>query len=257
MSFRKSMLAWLAIGVCSSATAHDFWVSGSNNDKNGGTFTAHIGYGHDFPQPEAIPAERVKLFEPLTLTRPDGSQTALKQTGPNYQYEGPKLAAGGYILSGHYKPTFWTKDEQGTWHLDGTRQNTPQAAFCTYAIMSAKTVLHIGNAGAPFAAKPTGQNIEIVPLVDTNSLQVDKPFKVQVFANGKPVKTAKVVGTFEGFAKDRHAFSGTTDLQCVIEVVALRPGKWMLKATKEQPYQDKKVCDEETRIATLTFHVKP
>lgn len=253
MNVKKTLFVLVAAGACASAAAHDFWVSGNNGNK----FTAHIGYGHDFPQPEAIPAERVKLFEPLSIIQSNGNKTALKQTGANYQYEGQKLGTGSYLLTGHYKPTFWTKDAQGSWHLDGTKQNTPHAEFCTYAIMNAKEVIHIGHASDAFTTKPTGQNIEIVPLGNPDNWRVDKPFKIQVFANGKPVKTAKVVGTFAGFAKDRHAFSGTTDLEGVIEVVALRPGQWMLKATKEQPYQDKKVCDEETRIATLTFRVKP
>lgn len=253
MRFGKSILALAAIGVCGSAAAHDFWV----NANNGNALTATIGYGHAFPSPEVIPAERVKLFEPLAVLKKDGSKTVLTPTSPNYQYEGKKLEAGNYILAGQYKPTFWSKDTQNKWHMDGTRQTVQNVASCSLTSMHAKTIIQVGSAQDVFVTQPSGQALEIVPLTHPSTIKAEQPFKIQVFANGKPVKRAQVVGTFDGFLKDKHAFSGTTDLEGVIDVVALKPGQWMLKATYSQPYHDTKVCDEEKRHATLTFNVMP
>lgn len=253
MRFDKSFIALVAVGVCGSAAAHDFWV----NAHHGNTFTATIGYGHDFPKPEPIPAERTKLFEPLAILKKDGSKTMLTQTGPNYQYTGKQLEASNYILAGQYKPTFWSKDTQNKWHMDGTRQNVKNVASCSYTSMHAKTIVQVGSAQDAFVTQPSGQALEIVPLTHPATIKADQPFKVQVLANGKPAKRAQVVGTFDGFLKNNHAFSGTADLEGVIEVVALKPGQWMLKASYSQPYHDPKVCDEEARYATLTFDVKP
>ncbi|MDO4794894.1 MAG: DUF4198 domain-containing protein [Brachymonas sp.] len=253
MRIRQSLLALLAVGVCGSAAAHDFWLTG-NNER---TFTGTIGYGHGFPKPDPIPDSRLKLFTPLMVFKKDGSQTTLARTSPSYQHEGPQLPGGSYILAGQYKPTFWSKDTQNKWHMDGTRQTVQNVASCSLTSMNAKAIIQIGQTQDAFVTQPSGQPLEIVPLTHPASFKAEQPFKVQVLANGQPVKRALVVGTFDGFLKDKHAFSGTTDLQGVIEVVALKPGLWMLKATQAQPYHDTTVCDEVKNYATLTFNVKP
>lgn len=253
MNLGKSILAILAIGTCCTASAHDFWVNGDN----GHHFVATIGYGHAFPDPEIIPDGRLKLFDPLFVIKKDGSKTTLKQTSPNYQYEGQKLAAGSYILAGHYKPTFWTKDRQDKWHMDSTKQNVKDVASCSRSSMNAKAIIQVGNTEEAFLTRPSGQPLEIVPLTSPSMIKAEQPFKVQVFANNKPVAKADVIGTFDGFLKGKYAFSGRTDMEGIIEIIALKPGKWMLKASQIQPYHDLSVCDEEKLRATLTFNVKP
>lgn len=252
MNLKNSLVSLAIAGIFVSTNAHDFWVNGDNQNQ----FKAHIGYGHDFPKPEKIPENRTKLFNPLYVIKDGGAKTTLKQEGENYEFVGEKLANGAYILAGEYKPTFWSKDSDGKWHMDGTRVNTKNVEFCELAIMNAKSVISVGGAKADFIKKPIGQKIEIVPVDDPFELKVDKPFKVQVFLDGKPLKTAKVTGTFEGFLQDKHAFIGTTDLNGVIDVLALRPGKWLLEVTHEQPHKDAKVCEQEIIIATLTLEIK-
>ncbi|MBE3021859.1 DUF4198 domain-containing protein [Campylobacter sp. 7477a] len=252
MQLSKAVSILLSGGLFCSVLAHDFWVSGTNEDK----FNAHIGYGHDFPKPEAIPENRVKLFNPLYIVKSDGEKSELKQNGANYEFQGSKLANGSYVLAGDYKPTFWTKDSEGKWHMDGTKDNVKNSAFCELAVMNAKQIVIVGDKKDEFIHKTIGQTIEIVPLDDPRDIKVDKPFKVQVFLEGKPLKTGKVTGTFDGFLQDKHAFSGTTDLKGIIEIVALRPGKWLLEATHERDYKDQNKCDEEILLATLTLEVK-
>lgn len=253
MKFNKTLAGVCVASILSGAFAHDFWVNG----ENGENFKAHIGYGHDFPAPEMIPENRVKLFNPLHIISKDGKKTELKQKGENYQFETAKLAAGSYVLEGTYKPTFWSKDSDGKWHMDGTRQNTKNVEYCQLAVMNAKSVISIDNAKADdFIYEPIGHQIELVPLDDPFDLKVDKPFKLKAYMNGKPVKTGKVTGTFEGFLQDKHAFLGTTDLKGEIEVMALRPGKWMFEVTVEKPHDDKKVCEDAIYLGTLTLVVK-
>lgn len=52
-----------------AAEAHEFWV---NADYKDGLLKADLGYGHEFPNPEAIPEERTHIFEPLKLATPEG-----------------------------------------------------------------------------------------------------------------------------------------------------------------------------------------
>ena len=252
MKVSKVLSILLSGAIFCSVGAHDFWVDGKNEDK----FKAHIGYGHDFPKPEVIPAERAKLFEPLYIVKKDGAKIALKQAAENYLFEGEKLKEGSYVLAGDYKPTFWSRDANNKWHMDGTKNSVKDVEFCELAEMNAKKIVNVGDVKDDFIHKPIGQRIEIVPLDNPSDFRVDKPFKVQIFVDGKPLKRAKVVGTFEGFLADKYAFSGTANLEGVIDVMALRPGKWMLKVTHERAYADKNKCDEEILVATLSFDVK-
>ncbi|WP_298058354.1 DUF4198 domain-containing protein [uncultured Campylobacter sp.] len=214
----------------------------------------NIGFGHDFPKSEPIDAERVNNFEAPVILGKDG-KVALKQSGENYRYEGAKLKDGTYAITGEYKPTFWTEDADGKWHMGGTKETIKNAKFCRRATMSAKSVINVG-AGDDFITKSTGQRLEIVPLENPAKFKVGEPFKVKVLFEGKPLKVATIDGTFDGFLKDKSAFHATTDLKGETEVLALRPGKWVLKVVHKFPYADAKKCDEETAIASFTFEIK-
>nr|WP_314470475.1 DUF4198 domain-containing protein [uncultured Campylobacter sp.] len=247
----KKSLALLAIlGAFSVASAHDFWLFGQSGEKA----SVDIGFGHDFPKSEPIDAERVNNFEAPVILGKDG-KIALKQSGENYHYEGAKLKEGTYAVTGEYKPTFWTEDTDGKWHMGGTKETIKNAKFCRRATMSAKSVINVG-AEDDFITKSTGQRLEIVPLANPAKFKVGEPFKVKVLFEGKPLKIATIDGTFDGFLKDKSAFHATTDLKGETEVLALRPGKWVLKVVHKFPYADAKKCDEETAIASFTFEVK-
>ena len=247
---KKSLALLAVLGAFSVAGAHDFWLFGENGKKA----SVNIGFGHDFPKSEPIDAERVNNFEAPVILGKDGKVT-LKQSGENYHYEGAKLKDGTYAITGEYKPTFWTEDADGKWHMGGTKETIKNAKFCRRATMSAKSVINVG-AGDDFITKSTGQRLEIVPLENPAKFKVGEPFKVKVLFEGKPLKVATIDGTFDGFLKDKSAFHATTDLKGETEVLALRPGKWVLKVVHKFPYADAKKCDEETAIASFTFEIK-
>ena len=60
-------LAFCTLALFLQAMAHDFWVNASHDAAK-----AQIGYGHGFPEPEAIAADRVHIFNPLRLVTPTG-----------------------------------------------------------------------------------------------------------------------------------------------------------------------------------------
>lgn len=248
---RKILTSLIAIGALSGAFAHDFWVTGSNNEK----FEADIGYGHHFPKPEAIAEKRLNLFDPLYIVDKNGAKKTLKQVGENFHYEGEKLGNGTYILVGNYKPTFWSKDKDGKWHMDGTRENIKDVESCGFYARTAKNVVVVGEFD-DFVYKPLGQIAEIVPLSNVANIKAGEVFKLQFFANGKPAKTAKVTGVIEGFLEGKYTFFGTTDLQGMIEVVAIKEGKWLFEATQKNAYADSSKCDTEELSATITIDIK-
>lgn len=252
MKIAGNLVALAMIGALNTALAHDFWVDGNNEDK----FKAHIGFGHGFPMPEAIPEDRMKLFDTPYIVKKDGGKIALKQAGENYQFEGEKLGSGSYVLAGDYKPTFISVDKDNKRHMGGTKESVKDVQTCRLVALSSKEIISVGGAKDEFVTKPIGQKVEIVPLKDPSEFKAGEPFKVQVFADGKPLKRAKIMGTFDGFLKSGYAFYSVTDLEGTAEVMALKEGKWMLKVSHDQPYKDEKVCDKEVLAATLVFDVK-
>ncbi|WP_308779347.1 DUF4198 domain-containing protein [uncultured Campylobacter sp.] len=70
--------------------------------------------------------------------------------------------------------------------------------ICRLMTITSKRVLNLGETN-DFVTKPVGVKIEIVPLQNPAEFRVDKPFKLQVFADGKPLERAKLTGTFAGF----------------------------------------------------------
>lgn len=239
------------LGAFSAASAHDFWLFGENGEKA----SVNIGYGHDFPNPEPINEKRVALFETPMIIKKDGDKIKLKQSGENYHFEAEKLKNGTYALIGEYKPTFWTEDTEGKWHMDGTRDTIKNAKFCEKAVMNAKSVINV-DADDEFITKPLGQRLEIIPLANPAKFKVDEPFKVRVLFEGKPLKVGTIDGFFDGFLNGKSAFHATTDLKGETEVLALRPGKWMLKVVHKLPFEDAKKCDEEIIVATFAFEIK-
>jgi len=232
--------------------AHDFWVDGYNSS----VFKAHMGYGHMFPEPEKIAENRVKIFELLVIIDKDLKSTTLKNVGENYQYQGQKaLDDGSYILKSNYKPTYWTKDLDGKWHIDKTKKDVKNAQYCVQSSMFAKSIINIANDTNDFVTKPIGQNLEIVPLDNPSNFKVGVPFKVKVLLDGKPAKTIELKGTFDGFLKEQFAFYGRTNLKGEIEVLPLRAGKWILMTKSTKAYENE-TCDEVSYAATLTFQVK-
>ena len=249
---KRNLFAFLVLAAFSSqALAHDFWLLGDSKEVT----SVDIGFGHDFPNPEKIDEKRVNNFEtPYILTK-SGEKLSLKQSGENYHYERAKLEDGTYLIIGEYKPTFWTEASDGTWHMNKNKKDIKGAKFCRHATMSAKGIINL-NAKDDFVTNPTHQRLEIVPLDNPANFKVGVPFKVKVLFDGKPLKEAVVNGTFEGFLKEKSAFHGQTEPDGTIEVLALKPGKWLLQTVHKMPFADSKICDDETIAATLAFELK-
>jgi len=247
-----NLLIMLSV-VSVQSFAHDFWVDGYNSS----VFKAHIGYGHDFPNPEKIAPDRVSIFKPLVIFDKNSKETLLTNVGENYQYNAKKtLNDGSYILAGTYKATYWTKTKDNKWLMGKTKQDISNSIYCDKASMFAKSIINIGNNNDDFVTKSIGHKLEIIPLDNPIDFKVGVPFKVKVLLNGKPAKTLKVKGTFGSYTKNQFAFFGTTDLRGEIEITPLRGGKWILMTKSSKPLKDTKKCDKEFNAASLTFQIK-
>lgn len=233
--------------------AHDFWVTVPDTEKE--VFRADIGYGHDFPNPEPITADRTHLFEPLELVTADGKIT-LDQVGENYAFQkAGALRKGSYLVLGSYRPTFWSNGPDGWTQTD--RLQRPDATYAQEAIMCAKTIINIqGAADDSLIKKPMGQRLEIVPLTNPADVAVGDTFPMRVLFDGKPLKTAVMEGTFAGFSDMEYkAFYGRTDLKGDIGFIPLKEGFWIVKVKHVVEHANKKRADELVLVSTLTFEI--
>lgn len=256
--------AFFAASFGVSAEAHEFWVNAEYKD---GLLKADLGYGHEYPDPEPIAADRTHLFEPLKLITAEGA-TEMAQTGAdNFHYEAAAdLKKGDYLVIGNYKPTFWAKGAEGWKQADKAKYKELTKVDATYAeeaAMYAKLVLNLDGAeGMDVITKPVGQRLEMVPQVNPATVKPGQRFPVLVLVDGKPAKTAEVKAVYAGFAGDAKdgdpaneykAFYGRTDLKGIINIIPSKAGYWNASVEVKVPYADKTVADESVLVSRLTF----
>ncbi|SUO94204.1 DUF4198 domain-containing protein [Suttonella ornithocola] len=254
----KKYLSIALIAACSTtAFAHSLWVIGDNNKD---TVSVNLIYGHDFPEPEIIPEERLSIFE-APVIHGENFKEVLKQAGAeNYHYEGKaKLKEGTYLLSAYYQPTSWVKDDAGKWYMNKTRKDIKNAVLCETAVMQGKSILTVGNDDGSYAQTVLGKGIEITPLANSNALKVDATIPFRLTKNGEPVADAVILGSYDGYGFSGHdipmPFYAKTNKKGEFEFKALKPGLWYLTTELEEDSGNAD-CEIDFTEVTLTFEVK-
>ena len=246
-----SLCLWLA---AAPASAHDFWA-GVEKAEAGRPLVVKIGFGHNFPAGEEIPAEDMERYEPLKLLGPNGEIKLLPGAAPRLAVTEKALKPGVYLLLAAAKPGFASRGPEGFQRRP--KNEVPGATGCSFGAALGKAVIQVGPpAGAGFITQPVDQTLEIVPLADPAAVKVGEKFPVQVRLKGQPLGRARLEATFAGFAEGQAwAFAGAADEEGRLDIVPLRPGQWLAKAAYDKPYSDPAVCDRERYSATLTFTI--
>lgn len=261
---KNTMLAALLLGVALPAAAHEVWVN-ADHTHGGEILKAQLGYGH-YPEFEPIAADRLHIFpQPLQLHTPDG-KINLVQRGQNFEFQTEKpVADGSYILSGQYRPTFWSRNADGWKQQNMTQMRDAQ--YCEQTSMFGKSIVNVGHdsAAKSFISRPLGHMLELVPLENPANLRVGEPFPVRVLFNGEPLPDATVVATFDGFTHrdpadkshrlEAQAFSDTTRADGVVNIIPLRQGAWKARVVHKTEFSDQTVCQKLAAYATLTFDI--
>jgi uncharacterized GH25 family protein len=254
-----ALLAVLAILALApySALAHDLWAT-AENPVAGQPLKAVIGYGHDFPNAEDIPAEELPFFK-VSAVGPKGP-IALAAGAPNYVFTSAGPAeAGGHLIVADVEPIFWTRTPAG-WSMKPKNESEGGTA-CGLYIEGAKGVVNIGAAiDDAVVTKPAGLPIEIVPLANPASIKPGEKLVLQVLLLGKPVAGVKVDARYGAFAAlaspSALAFSDHTDQEGKVGFVPLAAGDWLVTARSEEPFEDKARCDKTDYGTSLYFTVK-
>lgn len=254
---RITLTTMLLLAFCSTALAHDMWGT-SENPAVGKPITAVIGYGHNFPEWEAIPSDEIGLFKPVRVIGPKGDLT-MKPGADNYKaISQEELVKGTYLVIADVKPVFWTKTPDG-WSQK-PKSEEPQALSCGLYIENAKGIVNVdGAAEAELIGKPVGLPLEIVPLANPATVKPGQKIQLKVLFEGKPLAGAKVEGRFAGFAKEAsssaQAFSDTTGKDGVVNFVPLKSGDWIVTVRNVRPFPEAGKCDTEDFGTSLFFTI--
>lgn len=253
------------VAACSGVFAHEMWA---NAEYSEGLLKADLGYGHVFPVPEEIPADRTHLFEALKLVAPDGTKE-MTQTGKNYHYElKVDMPKGDYIIRADYVPTFWAEGKDGWKQTDRAGYKKLTGSDPTHveeAIMYAKYIFNVDGADSTnVITKPVGQKLEIVPQVNPATVKPEGRFPVQVLLDGKPAASVEVKGVYDGFngraeeedpANGYKAFYGKTDSNGIVNIIPVKAGYWNVYVQIEPEYPDKSVADVYVLVSRMSFNI--
>jgi uncharacterized GH25 family protein len=248
-------IALFILALATPALAHDYWA-GSKGPDSAGQVTVVIGYGHNFPVGEDLNDEVLSRFQTPKLIGAKGEAPLV--SGPELKLFVTKdpPAKGTYLAVVESKPTFGGSTPTG-W-VRKSKKEDPSITRCSYGANFGKSVVNIGGAAdTALATKPLGQKLEIVPLQNPAGLKVNKPFPVKVLFDGKPLPGVQLGAYFGGLTERNNAFAfaANTNKNGEVSIIPLRPGNWLAKVTKIDPYSDQATCDVETYNATLTFDV--
>lgn len=248
LTLALAMVLVLPIG----SQAHMFWLlTDKNAPKVNESVQVEIGFGHKFPKDEEIKAERLGSVKAVG---PNGKEVTLKKLSTN-TYALTPLASGVHVISAQLAPGFVTRTPQGM--KMQTKKGVPDANFCFRFDMAGKTLVNVGDQKQGFD-RSAQSTLEIMPLLNPNTLKVGETLPVKVTFQGKPLAGTEIKFTHDGWSDPDKPFAtlGKTDAQGEIQVKLDKPGRWLLIASHKTPYDKPDECDENFFSASLTWRVR-
>lgn len=239
------------------ALAHDNWAE-VKAPKANQQLTAFIGYGHNFPDGEEIKPEAFTARFQQPKVYGDQGELTLEPGADNRNYlTAEKLASGNFVVTTATNPSFSTRTKTG-WESK-PKNETKDPVKCSNTYRFGKEAIVLGSAKySGLAAKPLGQDLEIVPQADPSKIKVGQPFPIKVIYKGQPIRGVEVSAYIAGLVKNNAAlfFQSRTDPEGNVNIIPLKAGDWLAKVTVEEPYPDTKVCDIINYTTSYTFRVK-
>jgi len=239
-----------------SASAHDMWIAPEMyNLKKGESVKATFPSAHVFPADDNKYVEKQTMADTMIIS-PIGKKSKLNSWKEDILQSKTLNEEGTYLIISGNKGGFYTKT------TDGKSEKKPKnevsnAAKGTYSKKFTKSLITVGNAGGTSFSKVTGQDLEIIPLVNPALLKAGDQISVKVLLNGKPYET-ELNATYDTYSKEKNVFAQKvkTDSNGVGKIKLSNTGAWLVRAVNKVPYSDPKKADEQSYTATLTFSIK-
>jgi uncharacterized GH25 family protein len=237
------------------ALGHDFWA-GARPQKAGAPLTVVLGWGHNFPEGEPIPEDRLARYAPLRLLGSTGELALRPGPETNLAVSEKSLTQGAYLVLAVQKPFFRSFTPDGV--VFKPKHETPGATRCVRSAQYGKAVVNVGAAlAAAHISSPVGHELEIIPLLNPGSIKAGQNFPVRVLLHGNPLPGARLEATFAGFSPDgSQAFSGSSDQDGQVNIIPLRPGTWLARVHYQRARSNDPAYDEESFNASLCFVIE-
>lgn len=275
MKITKTLLLLIAsvLLLGGTALAHNVWINPSNHyPKVGDTVDLAIAWGHTYKANRLDQEMKQGNLAYIRIQGPDGKDVR-PVTVSETQYLLKITKPGAYLVTAGIKPGVFTKTPEGRKWTD--KRGVENPITCTSFSIEAKSLIIAGGKDTNLKGK-TGQDLEVIPLVNPETVKAGGKLNVQVLFKGKPVEIVTVNAAYAGFGEEGksmdvapHQTSGgpqhkaptfpasaVTDSSGKASLSLTKKGCWMISISHKTPYPDKTVCDENMNNMALTFEIR-
>ncbi len=256
-----------------TALAHNVWINPSNHyPKVGDTVDLAIAWGHTYKANRLDQEMKQGNLAYIRIQGPDGKDVK-PVTVSETQYRLKIAKPGAYLVTAGIKPGVFTKTPEGRKWTDKRGVENPIA--CTSFSIEAKSLIIAGGKDTNLKGK-TGQGLEVIPLVNPETVKAGGKLNVQVLFKSKPAENVTVNAAYAGFGEEGKAMdvvphspsgdaqhkgptfpaSAVTDTSGKASLTLTKKGYWMISISHKTPYPDKTVCDENMNNMALTFEIR-
>ena len=256
------------------AEAHHIWLNATRYnleevtpDSKAKTII-YLGWGDYFPLHDFLREGQMKNF---SLKTPGGKDQSIELGQGGFNATPVELSENGtHIFSASLGPKFvadiW-KDGKMQVILESKDKLPKDAKILEskYGYQFAKALVHVGtDSGKEAFSKPIGQELEIVPLVNPQTLREGDYLPFQILFKGEPLRAPFadpiIKATYVGFSTQKDVFASTVELDkkgmCKLKLIHY--GVWQIVAEYSlEPTPE--LADKVDKIeykASLTFEIR-
>lgn len=242
--------------------AHSFWLNATTytpaQSRGAYRTTIYAGFGDMAPVHDFLAPEKLTQFSVIS---PDGTTKLVpgKEGFLATPVSIPK--AGAHIVCGATTPglyTMYVKDGRVHHAFDGFAGHD-SVVLSLYYENYARALIAAGDTDSLAFSRPTGQALEVIPMVNPYTKRTGDMLGLRVVHNGTPAPFCRIDATWVGFSDTgAFAYATKTNSKGNASIRLLHQGQWIVFATVRKPagpeHRDK--AREEKYTASLSFSVK-
>lgn len=262
---RFAIAVILAFGLTNSSEAHtlSLMVTKSQGIENSKT-TVYMAWGHLLPVDELVSGDDISIYR---VHEPAGAKKSL-------ELDSRSLQAKEYVFEKPGVHQFEAVRKTGVFTM--VKKSDGKTAFLRVpksevnlepgsvilksmrSHMFSKAIAVCGDAGE-MTARALGHRLEIVPMTSPGHFRIDKPIRMQVQLEGKPLANASVkIACIRTHSDGSSTLEEKTDANGEFEMTPSESGLWTihvihsLKSTGEEAKQ----FDTESFVSSLTIGIE-
>lgn len=278
MKLKLAVLVGVFIMICGAGTqalAHNVWINVENPfPKVGESVDIGIGWGHTYPKDRLDQEMKPGNLAYIRVLDPDGVEVKPERISET-AYKLNVEKEGAYLVTAGIKKGVFTKTPKGREWSD--KKGVKHPISCTSFSIDAKSVIISGAKDKNLQAV-TGQELEVIPLSNPQSLKAGESMSMKVMFRGQAVSGVTVNAAYAGFSEEEsggdiaphregkgkeakgkgHRFpvSVLTGPDGKATLAFTQSGYWIVTISHKTPYPDKETCDEYMHNMAFTLEIR-